>query len=183
MPAFERKLHRHAEGITILRTMEVTAQPPCRRFLESGNELRRTETVKPVGRLVLHEPPRQHLWIVLARGNGVGRHAALDGRSRGQTRAQQARLVHHFAFRAKLDWSIRIAFARRKGITEGNNEDILDRHLRLRAFPSIRQSDRHGHARTGPIECIGPSRHLELTLPADPLLSALPPPLPRLPLP
>src|SRR5260221_12523480 len=68
MPAFERKLHRHAEGITILRTMAVTAQPPCRRFLESGNELRRTETVKPVGRLVLHEPPRQHLWIVLATG-------------------------------------------------------------------------------------------------------------------
>src|SRR6516162_11422801 len=91
MAVLERKLDRHTEGIAVLRAMAVSAQPARRRLVECGQEFGRTEAVKALGRLVVHEAPRQHPGIVpiVAGGEPVARRGTLGRRFRRETGAQQ----------------------------------------------------------------------------------------------
>jgi len=72
--------------------------------------------VEALGLLVVHEPPRQHLGIVLlvAGGKTVARRRAFGRRLRRQILAQQGRIVHHLALGTELHGTVRIAFTRGK---------------------------------------------------------------------
>ena len=164
MAVLERKLDRHTEGIAVLRAMAVSAQPARRRLVECGQEFGRTEAVKALGRLVVHEAPRQHPGIVpiVAGGEPVARRGTLGRRFRRETGAQQGRLVHHLAPGAELHRPIRIAFARRKRIAERHDEEVVDHHLRVGELAPIGQLDRHRDAGLGTIERVGHTRDGEL---------------------
>ena len=54
MPVLERKLHGHAQRITVLRAVTIAAEPARIGFFKSGNELTRAERVISIG---LSHPP------------------------------------------------------------------------------------------------------------------------------
>src|SRR5205807_6440573 len=122
--------YRYEEGIDVLRAVRISTEPARRRLVEGRRELGRGKVVEASSCLVIHEPARQHLWIVvLVRGKPVARHCCLRDWSRLGLRGQDDGIVDHLAGRAELHRTVRIAFARGKGITQRYNEKILDHDI------------------------------------------------------
>src|SRR5262249_20831396 len=111
------------------------------------------------------------------------RRGTLGRRFRREAGAQQGGLIDHLAPGAELHRPIRIAFARRKRIAEGHDEEVLDHHFRFGELAPIGQFDRHRDAGLGTIERVRHARDGELVGAGDALALGFASGLARLPAP